>query len=131
MRIRLDLSYDGTDFKGWATQPYFAHGPGHARRRAAMALRVPLVRVVCAGRTDTGVHARGQVVHFDVSPEADSQHQRDARRRPALDALVRRLNGILPDDMRVRRAVEAEPGFDARFSAIWRRYAYRIADAPS
>lgn len=129
MRIRLDLSYDGTDFKGWATQPTLRTVQGSLEEALAVALRVPQVRVVCAGRTDAGVHARGQVVHFDVEPEAVA---RSAGRSPetTLDALVRRLNGILPTDVRVRRALEAAPGFDARFSAIWRRYAYRIADRP-
>lgn len=129
MRIRLDLSYDGTDFKGWATQPDFRTVQGSLEDAIAMALRIPLVRVVCAGRTDTGVHARGQVVHFDVDP-ADVARSAGRSKGPALDALVRRLNGILDGDVRVRRAVEAEPGFDARFSALWRRYAYRIADRP-
>lgn len=129
MRIRLDLSYDGTDFRGWATQPDFRTVQGALEDAIAMALRIPLVRVVCAGRTDTGVHARGQVVHFDVDP-ADVARSAGRSKGPALDALVRRLNGILDGDVRVRRAVEAEPGFDARFSALWRRYAYRIADRP-
>jgi len=129
VRIRLDLSYDGTDFRGWATQPALRTVQGSLEDALAMALRVPSVRVVCAGRTDTGVHARGQVVHFDVAP-ADIAASAGRSKEPALDALVRRLNGILPGDVRVRRAVEAAPGFDARFSALWRRYAYRIADRP-
>ena len=129
MRIRLDLSYDGTDFRGWATQPALRTVQGSLEDALAMALRVPSVRVVCAGRTDTGVHARGQVVHFDVAP-ADIAASAGRSKEQPLEALVRRLNGILPADVRVRRAVEAAPGFDARFSAIWRRYAYRIADRP-
>ena len=128
MRIRLDLSYDGTDFRGWATQPALRTVQGSLEDALAVALRVPSVRVVCAGRTDTGVHARGQVVHFDVAP-ADIAASAGRSRDP-LNALVRRLNGILDGDVRIRRAVEAEPGFDARFSAVWRRYAYRIADRP-
>jgi tRNA pseudouridine38-40 synthase len=129
VRIRLDLSYDGTDFRGWATQPALRTVQGSLEDALAMALRVPSVRVVCAGRTDTGVHARGQVVHFDVAP-ADVAASAGRSKEPVLDALVRRLNGILPGDVHVRRAVEAAPGFDARFSAVWRRYAYRIADRP-
>lgn len=129
MRIRLDLSYDGTDFKGWATQPVFRTVQGTLEDALAMALRVPQVRVVCAGRTDTGVHARGQVVHLDVEPDDIARAAGRSKEAP-LDALVRRLNGILPGDVRVRRAEEAAPGFDARFSAIWRRYVYRIADTP-
>ena len=83
-------------------------------------LRVPRVELTCAGRTDAGVHARGQVVHADL----------DVAGRAGPERLARRLNGVLADDVRVRRAVEAPEGFDARFSAIWRRYAYRVADRP-
>lgn len=129
MRIRIDVAYDGTDFKGWATQPRLRTVQGTFEAALATALRVPEVRVVCAGRTDSGVHARGQVTHVDVD-EADFAASAGRSAEPPFDALVRRLNGILPTDVRVRRAVEAPPGFDARFSASWRRYAYRIADHP-
>lgn len=130
MRIRLDLSYDGTDFKGWATQPLLRTVQGTVEEALARVLRVPEVRVVCAGRTDTGVHARGQVVHLDVQPTVVAAVAGRAG-EPPLVALVRRLNGVLPPDVRVRRAVEAPEGFDARFSASWRRYAYRVADDPA
>ncbi|WP_435743346.1 tRNA pseudouridine(38-40) synthase TruA [Nocardioides sp. SYSU DS0663] len=129
MRIRIDLAYDGGRFHGWAAQPGLRTVQGELSAAAETALRVPSVALVCAGRTDTGVHARGQVVHLDVEPEAlvaSAGRSPD----PPLAALVRRLNGILPPDVRVRRAVEAAPGFDARFSALWRRYAYRVADTP-
>ena len=129
MRIRLDLSYDGTDFNGWATQPSLRTVQGSLEDALAMALRIPMVRVVCAGRTDTGVHARAQVVHFDVDP-ADVAASAGRSKEPAPKALMRRLNGILDGDVRIRRAIVAEPGFDARFSALWRRYAYRLADRP-
>ncbi len=130
MRIRIDLAYDGGGFHGWAAQPGLRTVQGELSAAAATALRVPSVDLVCAGRTDTGVHARGQVVHLDVEPDALA---RSAGRSPdpPLEALVRRLNGILPADVRVRRAVEAPDGFDARFSALWRRYAYRVADTPA
>ncbi len=75
-------------------------------------------RLVCAGRTDAGVHARGQVAHFDVDPGAVSD--------PA--AAVRRLNRVLPEDLVIWRLALAPAGFDARFSAIWRRYVYRLAE---
>ena len=130
MRIRLDLSYDGTDFKGWATQPSLRTVQGTLEEALATTLRVPVVRVVCAGRTDTGVHARGQVVHVDVEPE-DVARAAGRSEEPPLAALLRRLNGVLPADVRVRRAAEAPDGFDARFSATWRRYAYRVADDPA
>ncbi|HEX8779716.1 MAG TPA: tRNA pseudouridine(38-40) synthase TruA [Nocardioides sp.] len=118
VRLRMDVAYDGTDFKGWATQPRLRTVQGTLEAALATALRVPEVRLVCAGRTDSGVHARGQVVHLDVEPEV------------GLATLARRINGILPADIRVRRVVEAPDGFDARFSAVWRRYAYRVADRP-
>jgi tRNA pseudouridine38-40 synthase len=130
VRIRLDLSYDGTDFKGWATQPSLRTVQGTLEEALATTLRVPAVRVVCAGRTDTGVHARGQVVHVDVEPE-DVARAAGRSEEPPLAALLRRLNGVLPADVRVRRAAEAPEGFDARFSATWRRYAYRVADDPA
>ena len=129
MRLRLDLAYDGTDFHGWAIQPRLRTVQGELEAALATALRLPVVSVVCAGRTDTGVHARGQVTHLDVEETvlADSAGRSDD---PPAEALLRRLNGILPPDVRVRRVVEAADGFDARFSAVWRRYAYRVADRP-
>jgi tRNA pseudouridine38-40 synthase len=130
VRIRLDLSYDGTDFRGWATQPSLRTVQGTLEEALATTLRVPAVRVVCAGRTDTGVHARGQVVHVDLEPE-DLERAAARAGQPPLEGLLRRLNGLLPPDVRVRRATEAPYGFDARFSATWRRYAYRVADDPA
>jgi tRNA pseudouridine38-40 synthase len=118
VRIRLDLAYDGTAFHGWAAQPGLRTVQGELTAALATLLRVPSVDVVCAGRTDAGVHARGQVVHADLDEP------------PAPDLLVRRLNGILPPDVRIRGAAEAPASFDARFGALWRRYAYRIADRP-
>ncbi len=129
VRIRIDLAYDGTDFKGWATQPALRTVQGTLEAALATALRIESVRVVVAGRTDTGVHARGQVAHLDVDPEvltASAGRSTD----PPLEALCRRLNGILPPDLRIHAVTQAPAGFDARFSATWRRYAYRVADAP-
>jgi tRNA pseudouridine38-40 synthase len=81
-------------------------------------LRLPAEpSVTVAGRTDAGVHARGQVAHVDVPEAVD------------LEDVTRRLAGILPPDVRVFTATVAPPGFDARFSALWRRYAYRVSDA--
>ena len=115
MRLRIDLSYDGTDFRGWATQPGLRTVQAELSQALATALRLPSVDLVVAGRTDAGVHARGQVVHTDVETTDD--------------LILRRLNGLLPRDIRVRRVAEAPPGFDARFGALWRRYAYRVADS--
>lgn len=128
MRLRIDCAYDGTEFSGWAAQPGLRTVQGTLEEALATALRVQQVRVTVAGRTDAGVHARGQVAHVDVDPDtvvAAAGRSTD----PPLEALARRVDGILPADLRVRRVSEAPEGFDARFSAIWRRYAYRIADA--
>ena len=115
MRLRIDLSYDGTDFRGWATQPGLRTVQAELSRpwRRRCGCRRSIWS--CAGRTDAGVHARGQVVHADVETTDD--------------LILRRLNGLLPRDIRVRRVAEAPPGFDARFGALWRRYAYRVADS--
>lgn len=129
MRIRIDLAYDGGGFRGWAVQPGLRTVQGTLAGALETALRVPRVDIVCAGRTDTGVHARGQVVHLDVDETvlaASAGRSTD----PPLDALLRRVNGILPTDVRVRRVAAVPDGFDARFSALWRRYAYRVADRP-
>lgn len=128
MRLRLDLAYEGTDFHGWARQPSLRTVQGELEAALAQILRCAIA-VTCAGRTDAGVHARGQVVHLDV----DETALEGLRGRSTTDtepALLRRLNGILRTDARVLRATRAADGFDARFSALWRRYAYRIADAP-
>ena len=129
MRLRLDLSYDGTDFHGWAAQPGLRTVQGLLEDALAQVLRVGHVGVTCAGRTDTGVHARGQVVHLDVEEEALRALPTRSAATP-VEALLRRVNGVLPLDVRVRAAVEAPSGFDARFAALWRRYAYRVADEP-
>ncbi len=128
MRLRIDCAYDGTDFSGWAAQPARRTVQGELEAAFATVLRLERVRVTVAGRTDTGVHARGQVVHLDVDREVVEASVGRASDAP-LEALARRVDGILPDDVRVRRVREAADGFDARFSATWRRYAYRIADA--
>jgi tRNA pseudouridine38-40 synthase len=129
VRLRLDLAYDGTDFHGWAAQPSLRTVQGELERALSTVLRTHAVPVTCAGRTDTGVHARGQVVHLDVEPAA-LQLAAGRSTDPPVDVLVRRLNGVLPVDVRVHRGRVAPDAFDARFSALWRRYAYRVADAP-
>jgi tRNA pseudouridine38-40 synthase len=135
VRLRIDLAYDGTDFHGWAAQPGLRTVQGEVEQALAVALRrrtaqgeLLRVPVVCAGRTDTGVHARGQVVHVDTSPE-ELAASAGRSTEPPLEALLRRLGGILPPDVVVRAVREAPDGFDARFSATWRRYTYRVADS--
>jgi tRNA pseudouridine38-40 synthase len=119
VRVRLDVSYDGTDFAGWAVQP--------GQRTVAGVLAETLTRIfggieglTVAGRTDAGVHATGQVCHVDLSA------LRWAERG---GTLIRRLAGLLPTDLRVRAAGQVPASFDARFSALSRRYAYRVTDA--
>jgi tRNA pseudouridine38-40 synthase len=119
-RLRLDVSYDGTGFSGWAPQP--------ARRTVSGVMNEALGRLfgtvaglTVAGRTDAGVHATGQVCHVDVPAE---------RWAALAETIPRRLAGVLPPDVRVTRIVPAPDGFDARFSALWRRYRYRIDDSP-
>lgn len=119
-RYRLDLAYDGTDFRGWAAQSgdlRTVQGVLELWITRVLRLDTPAVLTV-AGRTDAGVHARGQVAHVDLPS-------------PGLaDELQRRLARALPDDVVVHRVSEAPEGFDARFAAVWRRYVYRLADAP-
>jgi len=121
VRVRLDFAYDGTDFSGWAKQPgrrtvqgvldevLAVHGPGGR----------PPEKLVVAGRTDTGVHAANQVAHLEVHNCPED-----------LDRLVGRWNRMLPPDVRVLSARRVPVAFDARFSALRRHYAYRVADSP-
>jgi tRNA pseudouridine38-40 synthase len=121
-RLRLDLSYDGSGFHGWSRQPGLRtvqQVVEEALGRALTGLAEPVLTV--AGRTDAGVHARGQVAHADVPPGA----------WPAGSPAARRLAGLLPPDVRVRAIRAAPDGFDARFSALWRRYSYRVCDDPA
>ncbi|RYV51023.1 tRNA pseudouridine(38-40) synthase TruA [Pengzhenrongella frigida] len=129
LRIRLDLAYDGTAFAGWAIQPGLRTVQGLLEGALGVVLRAP-VRVTVAGRTDSGVHAQGQVAHVDVEEGAWAALAGRSSRTSG-DTLVARLGGLLPHDIVVRRAAPAAPGFDARFSALRRRYAYRIADDPA
>lgn len=128
LRIRLDLAYDGTDFSGWALQPDRRTVEGVLGEGLVIVLRpADPLRLTVAGRTDAGVHARGQVVHVDVDPAGWAALPGRSDRAPG-EALVTRLAGVLPTDVVVRRAAPAAPGFDARFAALERRYVYRLAD---
>ncbi|MEO6944291.1 MAG: tRNA pseudouridine synthase A [Lacisediminihabitans sp.] len=166
MRLRLDISYDGSEFLGWAKQPALRTVQGELESALATVFgrhgTPPTLTV--AGRTDAGVHATGQVAHVDLSSAQFASLLRLDRGRPtrkgsALDAaardaaapetiargrvlrkasfpdgpaaLARRLNGIagLDSDIHVSRVSLAPAGFDARFSALWRRYEYRVSDA--
>lgn len=128
LRLRLDLAYDGSGFSGWARQPARRTVQGECEAALATVLRMPEPPgLTVAGRTDAGVHARGQVAHVDVPERAWTALPGRSARSPG-EALVRRLAAVLPADVVVRRAVVAPVGFDARFSALWRRYTYRIVD---
>ncbi|HJY69083.1 MAG TPA: tRNA pseudouridine(38-40) synthase TruA [Streptosporangiaceae bacterium] len=145
VRLRIDLAYDGSGFSGWAAQP--------GRRTVEETLAAALGRVLrlpgspgltVAGRTDAGVHARGQVVHVDVPESAwttladrgpgqgpgQGAAQGAAREHGKAGPLTR-LAAVLPPDVRVHAVRPAPDGFDARFSALWRRYSYRVCDDPA
>jgi tRNA pseudouridine38-40 synthase len=120
VRLRLDLAYDGSEFSGWARQTGLRTVEETLAHALATALRLTDVpSLTVAGRTDAGVHATGQVAHVDVPEPAD------------LERLPRRLAGLLPGEIVVRRITVAAPGFDARFSATGRRYRYRVTDLPA
>ena len=120
VRLRLAISYDGTDFHGWARQPAQRTVQETLEQALGTVLRRP-VELTVAGRTDAGVHATGQVAHTDVPREVWEPHR---------DRLVRRLRGVLPPDIAVTAVVEAHPDFDARFGALARHYVYRLTDVP-
>jgi len=134
----LDIAYDGTAFSGWGTQPGLRTVQGELEAALATVFRTPPrgVTLTVAGRTDAGVHATGQVAHIDLTPEQWLMiaRTRGGRGEPRdgdpATVVARRLNGIagLNADVWVTRSATAPPGFDARFSAVWRRYEYRVAD---
>lgn len=136
IRLRLDISYDGTDFSGWAVQPGRRTVAGELLTALTVLLREPPPLVV-AGRTDAGVHARGQVAHVDVpgavlaglAPRHLARPPANDETAPGRLGLLRRLAGLLPPDVRVRTISVAPQGFDARFAALRRHYRYRIGTA--
>lgn len=127
LRIRIDCAYDGTDFSGWAAQPGRRTVEGQLGE-ALGRLFGGSVLLTVAGRTDAGVHAVGQVAHADVPLSGYTRLTQDRTGTADPDRLVRRLAGVLPDDLRVTGCGVAPPGFDARFSAVGRMYRYRLTD---
>lgn len=133
MRLRIDLAYDGAAFHGWARQPGLRTVQGVFEEALHTVLRIAAddedepLRLVVAGRTDTGVHASHQVCHLDVGVMAIERcvGHMDVS---AIEALKRRLRHDLPDDITLHDVSIAPEGFDARFSALERTYVYRIAD---
>src|SRR5262249_12567045 len=113
--IRLDVAYDGTEFHGWQAQPGLRTVQGVLEESLAEILGES-ARVTGAGRTDAGTHARGQVASFTAETELPAA---------AFPPLLQRL---LPADVEVRGASDRPAGFDARRSAVARRYAYRLLD---
>lgn len=138
-RLRLDIAYDGGAFTGWTKQPGLRTVQGELEKALETVLRRfgPTPSLVVAGRTDAGVHALGQVAHLDLTHEQyaslddPNRGKQPAQVRGRPETLARRLNGIagLTSDLYVSKVSVAPTGFDARFSAVWRRYEYRIADA--
>jgi tRNA pseudouridine38-40 synthase len=121
VRLRLDIGYDGTEFHGWAVQPGLRTVQGEIESALAVVLRLSetSLALTVGGRTDAGVHARGQVAHVDVPREL------------AAGLTEHRLNGVLrrgAPDIAVHAVREVPSAFDARFSALRRRYEYRVRD---
>lgn len=117
MRIALGVEYDGSSYTGWQSQQH-GNTVQDALERALAAVAGTRLRTVCAGRTDAGVHALGQVVHFDTEVL-----------RP-ITAWVRGVNAHLPATVAVQWAAEVGDGFHARFSARARRYRYLLLNRP-
>lgn len=116
-RYRATVAYVGTRFHGWQMQKNAARTVQAVLEEAVQRLARAPVRVEGAGRTDAGVHADGQVVHFDLPRLRDPEIVRDA------------VNGRLPEDVRVLAVYLAAPSFHARFDARWKEYLYRWSRA--
>jgi tRNA pseudouridine38-40 synthase len=114
-RIRLILAYDGASFKGWQSQPSGNTVQDHVEK-AISGIAGEALRIHGSGRTDTGVHALGQVAHFDL-PEGN---------RMSADDWLRALNSCLPATVRILNAAMVDRNFHARFSALGKTYRYEI-----
>ena len=114
-RLRLDISYDGTNFSGWGIQPD-RRTVQQVVEDAISTVAQAKAETIVAGRTDAGVHATGQVIHVDLPESLE------------LTDLAYKLNRILDEDIRINQIIIAPPAFHARFSALRRYYEYRILD---
>jgi tRNA pseudouridine38-40 synthase len=114
-RLRIDISYAGTNFSGWAIQPD-RRTVQQCIEEAIRTVAQAKAETIVAGRTDAGVHATGQVIHVDVPDNLE------------LDDLAYKLNRILDEDIRINQIQIAPTAFHARFSALRRYYEYRILD---
>ena len=129
MRYRAVVAYDGTAYQGWQAQPSGATVQQTIEGALSTVLREP-VRIVAAGRTDAGVHARGQVIAFDaVVALSPAPVAGDAAGRSPLARTLRSVNAVLPEDVVLRTLEIADPGFDPRRDAVQRGYRYRIWNA--
>lgn len=117
-RYAMTVAYDGSDFAGWQVQPEHRTIQGELERVLQEIAGMP-VRVEASGRTDSGVHARGQVAHFDW-PGAPLRTWR----------LMRGVNALLPSAIRVRALIDTPDDFHARFSAVRKEYRYFIHNEP-
>ena len=115
--VRLEIEYDGSGFRGWARQPGLRTVQGELEAALAVVLREPVTLTV-AGRTDTGVHALGQVASFEIAAEPPP-------------TLARSLNALVPDDVAVTAATPVADDFDARRDATSRAYLYRLLTRPA
>lgn len=120
IRLRLDLSYDGTDFLGWAIQSEGRTVQGTIQDAISTIVGRAFTLTV-AGRTDSGVHAAAQVAHLDLPVDLWQRHE---------NRLSQRLQSLMPEDIAIHAVSIAPMGFDARFSALARHYIYRIATHP-
>ena len=118
MRIALGISYHGSAYQGWQSQPGGQTVQDHLEKALAAFADVPAISTLCAGRTDAGVHGLMQVVHFDT-----------ALQRPD-NAWVRGTNRFLPPDIAVQWAQPVPDAFHARASALARRYSYVLLESP-
>ena len=117
-KLALGVEYDGTEFAGWQSQQH-ARSVQHELEQAVSRVANEPVAISGAGRTDSGVHAFGQVAHF-VTSAARTERQ-----------WLLGINSNLPGDIAVKWVVEVPESFDARRSALWRRYRYTIVAQPT
>lgn len=129
VRVRLDFAYDGRAYSGWAKQPGLITVQEELESGLAQFLRVPISLTV-AGRTDAGVHARGQVAHFDIPVQVWESllPKRIGDNRCQETVIKDKLSAILGPAFTIKKVKIAPEGFDARFSAGSRRYVFRIDD---
>jgi tRNA pseudouridine38-40 synthase len=131
VRWRLEVAYDGRGFHGFSAQPGVRTVAGALAEALARSTRAALpLAITCAGRTDAGVHARGQVVHVDLPAILPESRRGGARTAMSADDLVRSVNRQLAPAIVVRSAGPAPHGFDARRSAVSRHYRYLVWNAP-